>query len=369
MLTVLLFQLLNIGSATPDSGYCNPTLFRDPYQICFLDSQIALPYPTSWVLRGFGKCYKGKRKHKAIDIAGVGADYGLGTPLRAMVRSKVTYVGRRVDDPKKYGRIDKRAGKTIRHNKSLPRSQVIDGYGRVYYFTLEHGSFRTGEFLVTEGLDGQWKGYEIRYMHMGAIRPDLKVGSILQAGEEFGLMGGTAIMNSPPHVHIDIADPNGNRIDVVPILGMKSKQERCSDDMSSSITPPRISSQKSVGSVNDKSSNNYKTKTYVVKKGDTLGKIADKHGVSTRSLIQENGLENPDRIEIGQKISIPYGSPSKNKRKSRNRGKKEHAHIVKSGDTLSQLARKYGCSVSDLKKWNSLQSDMIYAGQTLIIWY
>ena len=184
-------------------------------------------------------------------------------------------------------------------------------------------------------------------------------------------MGGTAIMNSPPHVHIDIADPNGNRIDVNPILGLQSKQAPCPDDRPNPIVPPRVSSKQSVGAVYDKNARTSKSRTYTVKQGDTLGKIAQRHGVSTSKLAQENGIKDPDRIEVGQKLYIPskYSSNSKSKKKSRKRGKKESAYTVVSGDTLSKIAKKYGCTVSELKKWNGLQSDTIYAGQTLIVYY
>jgi len=201
--------------------------FSDPYQACRYRKDVVLPYPVQRILRGFGKCVRRKRKHKAIDIAGVGEHSGLGTPLRAMAKSKVTFVGRRSENSKKFGRTDKRGGTVIRGRKSLPRSKKIKGYGRVYFFTRNMGSSRTGEFLVTEGLEGRLKGHKIRYMHMGAIRKDIKKGTILEAGEEFGLMGGTAIMESSPHVHIDIETPGGRRIDIVPLLGRKSTHKPC----------------------------------------------------------------------------------------------------------------------------------------------
>ena len=43
-------------------------------------------------------------------------------------------------------------------------------------------------------------------MHFADLRPDLKVGDIVEAGEEIGIMGSTAILESAPHVHIDVED-------------------------------------------------------------------------------------------------------------------------------------------------------------------
>ncbi|MFH2068741.1 MAG: LysM peptidoglycan-binding domain-containing protein [Candidatus Omnitrophota bacterium] len=95
--------------------------------------------------------------------------------------------------------------------------------------------------------------------------------------------------------------------------------------------------------------------TYRVKSGDTLGNIAAKHGVSVSRLKAWNGLKN-DRIYVGQKLQInQIGSAQ------------AETYRVKSGDTLTKIAAKYGTSVSRLKAWNGLKKDHIYVGQKLQI--
>lgn len=47
--------------------------------------------------------------------------------------------------------------------------------------------------------------------------------------------------------------------------------------------------------------------SYKVKKGDTLGKIAKKYGVSVKRICQINNIKNPNRLRIGQKLLIPRG--------------------------------------------------------------
>lgn len=47
-----------------------------------------------------------------------------------------------------------------------------------------------------------------------------------------------------------------------------------------------------------------KTKSYTVRKGDSLGKIASRHGLTVQQLKKANGLKN-DRINVGQKLTIP----------------------------------------------------------------
>jgi hypothetical protein len=185
------------------------------------------PYPLAWVIRGFGKCTNGKREHPAIDIAGVGPKYGLGTPVRAMVRSQVVSIHLPEHNPARYGTRDKREGSTRRFGTALPRAKKVPGYGKVRFFTTDLGSARTGVMLVTRGILGEFKEYEIRYMHLGAIHPRLKVGSVLRAGDEIGVMGSTAILESVPHVHIDITSPGSRRINVAQLLGVDIPVEPC----------------------------------------------------------------------------------------------------------------------------------------------
>jgi len=144
-----------------------------------------------------------------------------------MVRAKVTMIGRPEDDPVKFGVPDRGAGTVVRTGETLPRSLRLPLYGRVFFFTRNHGKWRTGTIVVTRGLEGRLKDHTIRYMHLGAVHPRLKVGDILEAGQELGVMGSTAIMESWPHVHIDVEDPRCRRVDVEWLLGLGAKHPAC----------------------------------------------------------------------------------------------------------------------------------------------
>ena len=52
-----------------------------------------LPYPLKRIFRGFAECSDGHFRHRAIDIGGVGKNGGLGTPIRSMVKAKITRIG------------------------------------------------------------------------------------------------------------------------------------------------------------------------------------------------------------------------------------------------------------------------------------
>lgn len=203
------------------------TLERTPRQISPLPRGVAIPYPLERIYGTFGDCRPGGRQHRGLDIGGVGPDAGLGTPVRAMVRAEVVQIARPEDDHGRWGRPDTRGGTTTRSGVELPRGGVVSGYGHVDFFTRDYGSAQTGAMIVTRAIGPPIEGYRVRYMHLGAVHPELRVGDIVEAGQELGVMGGTAVLESLPHVHIDIETPAGVRVDVAPLLGLEPDTSVC----------------------------------------------------------------------------------------------------------------------------------------------
>ncbi|MCI8460475.1 MAG: LysM peptidoglycan-binding domain-containing protein [Bacilli bacterium] len=100
---------------------------------------------------------------------------------------------------------------------------------------------------------------------------------------------------------------------------------------------------------------------YTVKAGDSLYSISKNFGVTIGTLRSFNKL-NSDLLSIGQKINIPNGND--------NTGSSEEdylIYIVKAGDSLYSIAKKYGISVDDLKKVNNLSGNILNIGQPLKI--
>jgi len=106
-----------------------------------------------------------------------------------------------------------------------------------------------------------------------------------------------------------------------------------------------------------------KAKTYTVKSGDNLTEIADKFGVSVSDLKNWNDLDG-DTIFEGQVLKL-Y-APTKDKKDTKKSTTTKY-HTVKKGETLSAIADKYNITVSDLKKWNKLSDDTIEVGQKLVV--
>ena len=120
---------------------------------------------------------------------------------------------------------------------------------------------------------------------------------------------------------------------------------------------------------------------HIIKKGESLGRIAAKYGVSVQSIQTKNNIKNANRIHVGQVLLIPSSGEAKTlvSTKGRSSSKKSSSkstpktrtvtHTIKKGENLNIIAKKYGVSASDIKRWNKISNaNKIYAGQKLKIY-
>jgi membrane-bound lytic murein transglycosylase D len=111
---------------------------------------------------------------------------------------------------------------------------------------------------------------------------------------------------------------------------------------------------------------------YKVRSGDALGKIAAKHGVSTKDIMRWNNLSS-SVIKVGQNLSIYSGTVDTSKNiASSNSGTSNPSsgnyYTVQPGDTLWTISKKLdGITIDEIKKLNNLNSNQIKPGQKLII--
>jgi len=102
---------------------------------------------------------------------------------------------------------------------------------------------------------------------------------------------------------------------------------------------------------------------YKVRSGDTLGGIAQKHGVRLASIKSANNISGSS-IRVGQTLVIPNGHSNSNNAS----GGGPVNYKVKSGDTLWHIASKHNVTVGDIKKWNNLNSNKLSPGKKLTIY-
>ena len=103
--------------------------------------------------------------------------------------------------------------------------------------------------------------------------------------------------------------------------------------------------------------------TYTVRSGDTLSGIASKFGTSYQKIASDNGISNPNIIHPGQVLKIYGGSNQSNSTSS------YQTYTVQSGDTLSEIGSKFGVSYQKIAADNNISNpNLIHPGQVLKIY-
>ena len=97
--------------------------------------------------------------------------------------------------------------------------------------------------------------------------------------------------------------------------------------------------------------------TYTVKKGDTLYSISKKQNIPIDTIIKLNNLTSSN-LEIGQQLKLKSDS---------NNSSNKNQYIVQRGDTLYSLALKYNTTVDKLRELNNLNTNTLTIGQILVL--
>ncbi len=105
--------------------------------------------------------------------------------------------------------------------------------------------------------------------------------------------------------------------------------------------------------------------TYRIKRGDTLGHIAARHGTQIKVLCELNGISRRTTLRVGKTLMVPIkGKKTATAQKSPGKV----VYTVKNGDTLWEIARAHRVSVSQLATWNRISTrSILRRGQTLTI--
>ena len=111
---------------------------------------------------------------------------------------------------------------------------------------------------------------------------------------------------------------------------------------------------------------------YTVKQGDTLFSIARQFNTTVQTLATANGLPNPNLIYVGQVLTIPDATstppPTGGTPTPTPTSTGSTTYIVKAGDTLGQIAARFGVTIQAIAAANNLPNiNIIYVGQVLII--
>jgi len=133
-------------------------------------------------------------------------------------------------------------------------------------------------------------------------------------------------------------------------------------------------------------------KKHKVTKGQTLAVVAKKYNVTTSQIKQWNGLKSNSlkagqvlkiKTRVKKTISITESDPVATAQKAMGEettasdstavksapkpAPKSQVYTVKKGDTLNLIARKYGVTIAEMKKWNPKLTDRLQVGQKITI--
>ncbi|MCB9616398.1 MAG: penicillin-insensitive murein endopeptidase [Sandaracinus sp.] len=97
--------------------------------------------------------------------------------------------------------------------------------------------------------------------------------------------------------------------------------------------------------------------SYVLQRGDTLSHVAVRHDTTVAELLAINPGLRPDRVTAGRSIRVPVAE-----------GTMRIEHVVRRGETLGRLAERHRVSVRDLQRWNPGLRRGFRAGRTVVIW-
>ena len=110
-----------------------------------------------------------------------------------------------------------------------------------------------------------------------------------------------------------------------------------------------LSQEQRLASLQNNSSTKQKIR-HTVKSGDTLWDIARKYNISTKQLAKWNGMAPGDTLRLGKTLIIWQKGAAKSG------VTKKLTYTVKNGDSLSRIANKFNVKVSDIGKWNALNT-------------
>jgi membrane-bound lytic murein transglycosylase D len=108
---------------------------------------------------------------------------------------------------------------------------------------------------------------------------------------------------------------------------------------------------------------------HVVRSGDSLWRIAKRHRMDVNTLARLNGMRTSDTLRAGQRLVLnSRGATGSKKSSVASGGDRQVSYKVRSGDTLSRIAKVFGVTVNDLVNWNGISKhSTLRPGQRLTV--
>jgi len=105
---------------------------------------------------------------------------------------------------------------------------------------------------------------------------------------------------------------------------------------------------------------------YKVKRGDNLANISKKFGVTIEALKEANALQG-SALKLRQVLVIPNSAKTAVAQSKKSAPAAQKSYVVKKGDSIHKIAKKTGVSVAELKKMNHIRGNRVSPGQHLVL--
>ncbi len=196
------------------------------------------------------------------------------------------------------------------------------------------------------------------------------------------LLGLSACVRPYPESQAAASQPTPNEVATLPVF-VSPPTPISTPDTGAATEVPLESAEPTPVSI-EPTAESTSERTYVVVAGDTLFKIAIEHGVTVEDIAAANGIINIDSLEIGQQLLIPPPGSAETTEPSDTEEEVPEdiepvaptepatvaggVHIVQPGENLFRIGLKYGCTVEQVARHNSITTPArIYIGQEIQI--
>jgi len=291
----------------------------------------------------------------------------LGKAINSFVQDSYVTQGYGVKNPQFYGRGS-------HSGTDYHASKGTNVYGVAGWKVLDtYKDYNLGNVMV---LQNPSTGESIRFAHLdktllkkGDIVPDNKTPVALSGGS------GLTIGGKPQqeHLHVEYLDADGRLSDVTKanLFGDESRKAEANNSIVPSYQAV-IDKFRAKPAMAMEGQPGLKTEDYTIQHGDSLSKIAQKYATDWQTLAKANpSIENPNLIYSGNTLKVPKSSSpivSSKQSVTSNQTKpySGNGYLIKSGDSLSKIARDLGVTVGTLMAKNNIENpNKIFAGKVL----
>ena len=160
-------------------------------------------------------------------------------------------------------------------------------------------------------------------------------------------------------------EPEGGFV-ALTVTGSAATEDETAEDLLAELMRSAESEADAVTSVLAQNTPQVKATVYKVQPGDTLWKIANRHHMSVEALLEANNMSDANKFIVGQKIVVGGQPVSITTQPVVSKLADGDWYVVRPGDSLYGIGRKFESSVDDLLRWNQLaNADSLQVGQRL----